>query len=297
MKKINKMLLVRIDMYKFILGRVFKLLNVIKNNWAYLVWFAFYVFLFSVLTGGIALFFYIVTVPLALMPIAEKLWRKVTDVRPLVIKSEKDRLLPLFEEVYQGAVGTNPKLSRKIKLYIVDDMTINAFAFGKSTLILTRGSIMLLSDECLKGLMAHEFGHFSYRHTDALLLFTVANLPMSFIIRKLTNFRNNKDNRENRGSIVTGVLDTMYYFFKTIDFVGELILTHFSRRGEYMADKFSSICGFGEELANVLREIYSVSINKPQSIKERLRSTHPQITKRIERLEDIRQQEQLMISN
>jgi len=54
-------------------------------------------------------------------------------------------------------------------------MTINAFAFGKSTLVLTRGSLELLNDDCLKGLIVHEFGHFSHRDTEAILLTTVSN--------------------------------------------------------------------------------------------------------------------------
>jgi len=264
--------------------------NIIKDNWAYLVWFLFYVLLFSILTGGIMLIFFCVTLLIALTPTAENLWRRVVGVRPLRLKSEKERLLPLFKEVYQGAVKTNDRLSRGIKLYIKEDMTINAFAFGKSTLVLTRGSIELLNDECLKGLIAHEFGHFSHKHTEALLFFTVANLPMSFIIRKLTNVKNHFDSKPNRNTIITGgiraVFELMYYFFKAIDFIGELILMSMSRQSEYSADKFSSSSGFGSDLTDALLEIYSVSISKPQSVKEQLRSTHPHITLRIERLEN-----------
>jgi heat shock protein HtpX len=166
-------------------------------------------------------------------------------------------------------------------------MTINAFAFGKSTLVLTRGSIELLNDECLKGLISHEFGHFSYKHTDALLLFTVANLPMSFIIRKLTDAKNHFDNSKRRSLIIGSLCDFLYYLFKALDFIGDLILMHSSRKNEYKADKFSIKSGFGKELTNVLIEIYGVSISKPQSVKEQLRSTHPHITLRIERLEEV----------
>jgi len=258
---------------------------IIKNNLAYLVWFSFYVLFFSLITGGIALVFYLVTVPLAFSPVAENLWRKITGVRPLRLKSEKERLLPLFKEVYQGAVRTNPKLPKSIKLYIKEDMTINAFAFGKSTLVLTRGSTLLLNDECLKGLIAHEFGHFAYKHTEALLLFTVANLPMSFIIKKLTDVKNHFDNRKRRSLLMGSLCDFLYYLFKGIDFIGDIILMHSSRKKEFTADKFSIRSGFGEDLTGVLIEIYEVSISKPGSVKEQLRSTHPHITLRIERLE------------
>ena len=172
--------------------------DVIKNNWIYLVWFSFYVLLFSIITSGVILIFYLITILLAFSPVAEDIWRKVVGVRPLRLKREKERLLPLFKEVYLGAVRENPSLQKSIRLYIKEDMTINAFAFGKRTLVLTRGSVELLNDECLKGLMAHEFGHFSKRHTEALLLFMVANLPMTFIIRKLTNLKNYFDNTKKK---------------------------------------------------------------------------------------------------
>jgi len=60
---------------------------------------------------------------------------------------------------------------------------------------------------------------------------------------------------------------------------------HRSRQNEYLADDFALKLGFGKELAEALNEIYEVSFSKPQSVKEQLKSTHPDITLRIERLE------------
>jgi len=91
--------------------------------------------------------------------------------------------VPLFKEVYTEAFQTDPTLSRHIKLYIKEDMSINAFAFGKSSMIITRGSLELLSDECLKGLMAHEFGHFVHGDTIASLFATVSNLFLSLAVK------------------------------------------------------------------------------------------------------------------
>ena len=77
----------------------------------------------------------------------------------------------------------------------------------------------------------------------------------------------------------------LYYLFKGIDFIGDLILMKTSRQNECIADEFSIKSGFGGELTNVLIEIYKTSISKPQRVKEQLRSTHPHITLRIEQLE------------
>ena len=85
--------------------------------------------------------------------------------------------------------------------------------------------------------------------------------------------------------ILKTIFDILYYLSKGISFVGELILMYSSREHEYVADEFAVKSGFGGELTGVLIEIYETSISKSQSIKEQLRSTHPHITLRIERLE------------
>ena len=261
-----------------------------NSNWVYVAWFLFYFILFSVATAGIAIPFFLVTVVLAFTPLAEKLWRWVSGVRSLRLKSEKERLLPLFKEVYMGAVQADPNLSRGIRLYIREDMSINAFAFGKSTLVLTRGSLMLLNDDCLKGFIAHEFGHFSHKDTEALLLATVGNFFLSFIMNKLTDLKTRFEREDRKSGIFTGffkfLFDIVYYLFKAIDFIGELILMHTSRQNEYLADSFARKSGFGEDLTKVLTEIYEVSVSKPQSVKEQLSSSHPHVTLRIERLEN-----------
>ena len=256
-----------------------------NSNGAYVAWFLFYFFFFSVITVGIAIPFFIVTTIIAFSKLAEKLWRSVSGVRPLRLKSEKDRLAPLFMEVYKKAVEADSNLFKGIKLYIKEDMTINAFAFGKETLILTRGSLELLDDDCLKGLIAHEFGHFSHGDTEAILLSSASNFFMSFTIRKLTD-RVNRYENENKGGFFAWIVKGIYYLFRAIDFWGELILKRTSRRNEYLADQFASKSGFTKELTDVLIEIYGVSISKPESVKEQMKSTHPDITLRIERLEE-----------
>jgi len=262
-----------------------------KNNWIYLVWFSFYFTLFWIITDGISSVFYFVSIPLALSPIAEEIWRLVSGVRPLRVRTERQRLLPLFKEVYTGARKADPRLSKRIRLYIKEDMTINAFAFGRSTLVLTRGSIELLDDECLQGLMAHELGHFSCKHTQAILITMVGNLPMTILNRKLADIKNHYSCTGTRKTLIAGIFiiffDFLYYICRALEFIGELILMYSRREHEYNADWFALHSGFGEELRNVLKEIYSVSISKPETVREQLKSTHPHITRRIEELETV----------
>lgn len=257
--------------------------SLLKNNWAYVGWFLFYFIIFTVFTGGVALIIYIISVAIAFSPIAEELWRRVSGIRPLRLKSEKERLLPLFAEVYLSAITANPQLPKIINLYIKEDMSINAFAFGKGTLVLTRGSIEQLDDACLKGLIAHELGHFAHRDTEAVLLATVSNFFMSFVFSKLTDFVN----RHDSGFFVTLIKILFYYPLKAINFIGDLILMRKSRQNEYRADMFAYKSNFGKELADVLIKIYSIAIENPKSVKEQLKATHPHITLRIEQLEKV----------
>jgi len=271
----------------------------IYSNWPYIFWLLFYFIIFWIIFGantqsfiwvfviyGVSLFF-------ACSPIAEGLWRSVSGVRFIALESEKKRLLPLFEQVYSEAIKIDPSLSENIELYIQEDMEINAFAFGRTTLVLTKGSIELLNDDCLKGLIAHELGHFSHYDTVVLLFATVGNMFMSLFMKMIRGITNvllfivrNKD------STFTICFRILYWLingiYKTILFFGDLILMAVSREHEYMADEFAGKCGFGIELAEVLGEIYQVSINTPNSVIEQLRSTHPPLVDRIERLEEAR---------
>jgi len=267
---------------------------ILKQNKAYIFWLLFYFLLFWIITGanlvGFLLLFIIygISILFAFSPLAEMLWRTVNGVRPLRIRLEKNRLYPIFKEVYAEAVQVDPNLSRQIKLYIKEDMNINAFAFGKATLVITRGSLELLSDECIKGLIGHEFGHFSNYDTVMVLFSTIGNLFYSLLMKFLKDIKDKLDEKA-KGSFITGcfkgLFDIIYYFFRGIQFISDLILMNKSRENEYRADIFSLNCGFGENMAEALTQVYQMTVSKPQSIKAMINSSHPPITKRIEELE------------
>jgi heat shock protein HtpX len=225
--------------------------NIFKNNYAYLFWFLLYILLFGIPTAFIIVPFYLIVFFFALSSTAESLWRVVSGVRPLRLNIEKMRLLPLFEEVYTEAVKTDKTLSKDITLYIQESMSINAFAFGKSTLALTRGSIELLDDECLKGLIAHELGHFSNGDTIVTLFASIGNFPLSALVKSVTKSKKELDkaSKENKGSIIIGLFktlnDAVYYLVKFVQGIGDLIIKHTSRVNEYRADHFAMRCGVG----------------------------------------------------
>jgi len=268
----------------------------LKIREPYIVLIVFNFCLFWFFTGFSAGGFLILTVIyggcilLALSPhteFAEELWRALSGVRPLRLKSEKERLMPLFKEV---ASKTNINFTKNdISLYISESLDINAFAFGRKTLILTRGALKL-DDDSLKGLMLHELGHFYHGDTSMALVGAVGNLPMSMIVKGIDRI-NQYLEVASKKSILMGllkfVLNIFFAVFKLIDFVGSLILMSSSREEEYRADQFTLECGYGKHMAKVLTEIYEMSAIEPESIKEQLKATHPPLTSRIEKLENI----------
>jgi len=274
----------------------------------YLFWFIFYILLFEWILSFVTwriwplqlywairdnpailiLFAIILTCLILICPLLEPLWRIINGVRPLRLNTEKNRLEPLFKAVYKEARKKNGKLYRGINLYIQEDMEINAFAFGRETLILTKGSTMLLSDEDIKGLIAHELGHFANGDTIVALAIAICFLPVSLIKMFFARTKQKIDEASKKSFflwVFKGFYDIFYHLFKGIYFVSELIIMHQRRGNEYRADVCAFRYGYGEELAGVLNHLYEISLNKSGTVMEMMRATHPHITKRIERLE------------
>ncbi len=88
---------------------------------------------------------------------------------------EQEKLLPLFEEVYEEVRKEYPKVNKEIKLYIDSDMNINAYAVGSNTITITRGAYLSLRDAEIKGIFAHEFAHIIHGDTFLLLVLLIGN--------------------------------------------------------------------------------------------------------------------------
>jgi len=122
-------------------------------------------------------------------------------------------------------------------------------------------------------------------------LFTsIGNLPVTALMKLLSRIKNCLDWHSKNSLIIwifKAVFDLIFYIVSFILSIGNLVLMRTSQRNEYIADEFALECGYGEEVARVLTEIYQMIISNPQSIKEIINSTHPPITCRIENLEYI----------
>ncbi len=70
-------------------------------------------------------------------------------------------------------------------------------------------------------------------------------------------------------------------------FIGDMILALNSRYSECLADEYSYLIGFGEDLKSALYVISKISMPRRATLTERLKASHPYTTDRIERLENM----------
>lgn len=270
----------------------------LRSNMGYFFWFIFYFLIaWSILGQDLKAFLwtaliYGASVTLALSPVGEIILRWYENIRPAQTNEEKNYLLPIFEEVYEDAKEKFPKLSKNIKLYIEDSMTVNAFAIGRNTVTLTKGAISTFSREELKGVLAHEFGHLVNGDTKALLLniigngfFTLITFALRIIIYLVRVITDLFDR--------SGIISFVFWLFNTvfniyvfgITIVGQILLSSTSRQAEYFADYFAYEIGFTEELIKALYILQKMSSPTNVPIMERLRASHPNLGGRIARLE------------
>lgn len=232
---------------------------------------------------------YLVFIAIVSSNIAESILRYASSVRKIATNTEKERLIPLFKEVYTQAFRNNKHIGRKIKPYIVDSMEVNAFIIGRNTLVVTRGAIETFNDEELKGVMAHEFGHINHYDGQITLLVTFcttiflwAFIAVSFVFRLLEKlFENNII-----GDIFGIVRQVFELVVKFVLFIWTLIISGGSRRKEYKADMYAKSIGYGEQLKSALYVLYDMEISDKKGLMQNLKRTHPILAYRIEKLED-----------
>ncbi|MCI7181196.1 MAG: M48 family metalloprotease [Schaedlerella sp.] len=240
------------------------------------------------LLAGIAL--YLISLTIALSPAGEWLLRKQTKCKEIQNEAEAERLLRLFQEVYDRARKKDPSLPLDIKLYICDEGVPNAFTTGRKTVCVTAG-LAKLPDNEIKATLGHEFGHLSHHDTDLILVVSVGNMIISamvMIIRVLVGigeimahvacaFMGGEEGLI--GSLMTSlskfmfdimVMGAMWVWTK----LGVLLVMKSSRDKEFEADHFSAELGYGTYLCSLLDMICG-NQKQMKGLFANLASSHP----------------------
>ncbi len=258
--------------------------------------------LYAAMTGTITiialLILYLAVLRFAISETVEKLLRRIHDVRRIATIAEKERLLPIFQNVYERLKEKKIDISPNVKLYIIDTVQINAFAISLTTIAVTRGLMATMTDEEIEALIAHEFGHL-YRGDAisglligaATTVYLWAALALKYAVTWLAS-------RKTEDGSVAGILRlpslALNFAVAAISLIGGVITGTFSRKKEYKADKFAIDLGYAEPLLSALYKFYDMEISDKKKMIDRLQASHPKTAYRIEQIETMFLQEEII---
>lgn len=146
-------------------------------------------------------------------------------------------------------------LKKKPKLYLVNDGTPNAFAFGygknHAYIALHTGLVEMLNKDEIKSVLAHEFGH--VKHNDMVLI-TIASMVPVFVFYLIVAIgsiiaRSKDENDSGLTAIFIFIGAYIAQFFTY------LIVLYLSRTREYYADAFSAAATSGKDMRTALAKI------------------------------------------
>ena len=270
--------------------------NILIRKPRLLIWLIIsYIFLWNhhpkIISSNFAsLMIYVLLILIALSDFAEGIFRRLEDVRHVATKKEKERLFPLFNEVYER-VKEQSHIGDKVRLYIVDQMIVNAFAIGKNTIVVSRGIVSTMSDEEIKGILAHEFAHIIKGDPQvAILVVTATNFYMwgAILVVKLLSFIENTFGANSfLGSLIGLIRSIIELAVNYVLVIITLLVSSSSRRREYKADKLAKELGYGEPLLSALNKLYDMEVSDKKNLIERIKSSHPKLAYRIEALEEM----------
>ncbi|UCZ52899.1 zinc metalloprotease HtpX [Bacillus shivajii] len=239
-------------------------------------------------------FVYLLSLSIALSPVGEWILRLQQGCKPIARQEHKDRLMPLFDEVYRRAKELDPHLPDDVQLFISKDKMPNAFATGRKTICVTRG-FLEYSDEEIKATLAHEFGHLSNKDTDLVLIVAVGNLIVTslFIVYRLfflaVGIIFSIAYRSIGTAISTFFIDMVLVAMMWVwTKIGTALVMHSSRQNEYLADKFAYDCGYGDNLMTVLDSFNDYEDDNSKGLWANLASSHPDPDERIAKIQELR---------
>jgi heat shock protein HtpX len=189
------------------------------------------------------------------------------------------------------------------RLYVIPQDQPNAFATGRnpqhSAVAVTRGILNLLSEDELRGVLAHELAH--VKHRDILIQSVAATIgaAITYLGYMLLWFGGDENNSP-LGAIASIALVLL------APLAASIIQLSISRQREYAADAGGAeICGNPESLASALLRLEQGAAQMPMQVNQAaeplyivkpfsskglagLFSTHPPIEERVKRLRQMR---------
>jgi len=234
---------------------------------------------------------------------SDKIVLAIYRARP-VTEKEAPNLYSIVANVSQQANLPMPKV------YVIDNPAPNAFATGRnpqhSAVAVTSGILVLLNDRELAGVIGHELSHIKNRDTlIQVMAATVAGAiyMLARMAQYALMFGGLGGRDRNRSSGLNGIVMLIIVLIAPI--AATIIQLAISRTREYLADESSArITNDPLSLASALRKLSEYSKRIPMQVSPTtahifivnplkaenimaLFSTHPPISERIRRLENL----------
>jgi heat shock protein HtpX len=228
---------------------------------------------------------------------SDKIALKMSGAKPIE-ESEAPRLYQIVRELTTRAELPMPRL------YMIPVDQPNAFATGRSpkhsAVAVTRGIMQTLSEDELRGVLAHELAH--VKHRDILIQSVAATIgaAITYLGYMLLWFGGGDDNDSPLGLIASLALVLL------APIAASIIQLSISRQREFAADAGGAeICGNPESLASALLRLEEGAKAMPMQVNQAaeplyivkpfsgkgiagLFSTHPPIEERVRRLRQMR---------
>lgn len=238
------------------------------------------VFIASSFTNLIIIFSacFIIYIAITFLPFFKHIKLRNTGARPITDR-EYAAIKGAFEDVNRKYFGKKSNPGR-IKFYVYDSNSINAYALANSHVCIYKG-ILGLEDYVLKGLLSHEIAHIKLGHSIGMYLNTMSCyfldhmlLPFELLVKLFR--RINMDWLLRIVYIVVGVL--LFLPDRLLRMAEFCVL----RTYENQADDYSIKNGYGKGLYRALEKLEPNQ--KPLTIIETFYLSHPHLAFRLDRV-------------
>lgn len=97
----------------------------------------------------------------------ERLWDEAELMRGQFVRGKPSPAVEIMQRLVRGVLMKHwPELSRKVKIYVIDQADVLAFTSANGDIFLSTGMLLRLdSEEELQVILAREIAHFTHRHT------------------------------------------------------------------------------------------------------------------------------------
>ncbi len=226
---------------------------------------------------------------------SDKLALKMARAKPIE-ESEAPRLYQIMRELTTRAGLPMPRL------YLIPQEQPNAFATGRNpknaAVAVTAGITKLLSEDELRGVLAHELAHIQHRDILIQTIASAIGAAITYLAYMMLWFGGDNDSPLSLVASLAMVL--------LAPIAASIIQLSISRQREYSADAGGAqICGNPESLASALLRLEQGAANIPMQVNQAseplyivkpfsakgmagLFSTHPPIEERVKRLRQMR---------